>query len=180
MSEKCSADDPNRCQGVTPHGQCEYLAVEGSDRCNYHSRGKAEVNLAKAKKERYLIDNEQIRKAYLRLRGDEDYLDLKEEIDLTHAMIERRLNAIKTDADAIMAIGHYTQLIQRLESMKISLMKLQQQMGMVLNKESIFRLAGVFAQILDEELDNIEDKEERMDRLMERLVTAIEAAGKEK
>jgi hypothetical protein len=178
MGEKCSPDDPRRCTGVTPHGQCEYLAVEGSETCEYHSGGHNERKLTRKRIERYLIDNEQLRKSYLRQNDDAHYLDLKDEISLTHAMIERRLNAIQTDADVMMAIGPFTQLVQRLESMKLNLMKLQQQLGLVLGKDELRQLAVKFAEVLDNELDGIEDKEERMDRILEQLVVAIESAGK--
>jgi hypothetical protein len=163
--------------GVTPHGQCEYLAVDGSKKCNYHAKGLNTRKLEKKRVERYLIDNEHLKESYLRQNNDKEYLDLRDEIALTHAMIERRMNIIKTDADVMMAIGPFTQLIQRLESMKISLMKLQQQLGMVLGKDEFRQLASVFAQILDEELDGLDDKDERMGRLLERLVIAIENAG---
>ena len=177
MSEKCQPDDPQRCQGVTPHGQCEYLSVEGTDRCDYHSKSGAKKQLEKRRIERYLIDNEHLRKSYLRQNNDAHYLDLKDEIALTHAMIERRLSMIQTDQDMIMAIGPFTALVQRLESMKISLMKLQQQLGLVLGKEELRQLAALFAQILDEEFDGMDDKEVRMEKLLERLVVAIEEAG---
>lgn len=180
MSEKCSPDDPRRCQGVTPHGQCQYLAVPGNDRCEYHSQGTGERKLRQKRVERYLIDNEQLRKSYLRQNDDAHYLDLKDEIALTHAMIERRLNAIQTDADVMMAIGPFTQMVQRLESMKISLMKLQQQLGLVLGKDELRQLAIVFANVLDEELDGLEDKETRMEAILERLFVAVEQAGTKK
>ena len=180
MSEKCSPDDPRRCQNVTPHGQCQYLSVEGSERCHFHSSGGNTRQLERKRVERYLIDNEELRKSYLRQNDDAHYLDLKDEISLTHAMIERRLNSIHTDQDVMMAIGPFTQLVQRLESMKISLMKLQQQLGLVLGKDELRQLAATFAVVLDEELDGMEDKEERMERLLERLVVAIETAGTQK
>ena len=178
MSDKCQPDDPQRCQGVTPNGQCEYLSVTGSNRCEYHSQGNAKKKLETKKVERYLIDNEHLRKSYLRQNNDAHYLDLKDEIALTHAMIERRLSMIQTDQDMIMAVGPFTALVQRLESMKISLMKLQQQLGLVLGKEELRNLAGLFAQILDEELEGMDDKEERMEAMLERLVVAIEEAAK--
>lgn len=177
---KCRPDDPKRCKGTTPNGQCEYLSVEGTDRCSYHSKGHGERKLNQKRIERYLIDNEQIRQSYLRQNNDEHYLDLRDEIALTHAMIERRMSMIHTDQDIMMAIGPFTQLVQRLESMKISLMKLQQQLGLVLGKDELRQLAGTFAKVLDEELDGIEDKEDRMEKLLERLVIAIEEAGTNK
>ena len=178
MSEKCSPDDPRRCMGVTPHGQCEYLAVEGSEKCNYHAKGRNTRNLNKKRVDRYLIDNEQLKESYQRQNNDADYLDMRDEIALTQALLERRLNGIKTDTDVMMAIGPASQLLKLLESSKIALMKIQQQLGMVLGKDELRQLAAVFAQILDEELDGLDDKDERMDRLMERLGVALEEAGK--
>lgn len=178
MGEKCSIDDPRRCMGVTPHGQCEYLAVEGSKKCHYHTSGRNTRDLAKERVARYLIDNELLKESYQRQNNDKEYLDLRDEIALTQALLERRLNGIKTDTDVMMSIGPATQLLKLLESMKISLMKLQQQLGMVLGKDELRQLASDFAQILDEELEGLDDKHDRMERLLERLVVSIEEAGK--
>ena len=92
-------------------------------------------------------------------------------------MVERRLNAIKTDADVMMAVGPFNNLMQRLESMKISLMKLQQQLGLVLGKNELRLLAIDVADILSDELDDVDRKEERIDRIIEKLFIAIENAG---
>lgn len=178
MSEKCSPDDPRRCQGVTPHGQCEYLAVEGSKFCNYHSNGAAPVKAERKKTERYMIDNQSLRSSYLRQQDDAEYLNLRDEILLATAVLERRLNTLKTDSDVIMAVGPVSQLLQRLESMKISLLKLQTQLGLVIGKDELRSLAQEIATILDEELEGIEDKDDRLDRIAERLFVAIEAAGR--
>lgn len=178
MSEKCSPDDPRRCMGVTPHGQCGYLAVEGSKKCSFHANGRNTRDLNTKRLNRYLIDNENLKQAYQRHNDDSGYLDMRDDISLLHAMIERRLSCIKNDSDVMMAIGPFNQLMQRVESMKISLMKLQQQLGMVLGKDELRQVASVFAQILDEELDGLDDKHDRMDRLMKRLGEALEEAGK--
>lgn len=180
MAEKCSPDDPGRCQGVTPNGQCGYLAVGGDTFCDYHSKGASGRALERKRVDRYMIDNEQIKEAYKRHNNDEAYLDLRDDIALVHAMVERRLNTVKTEADSILAVGHFNALMGRLESMKISLMKLQQQLGLVLGKNELRVLADAMARILDEELEGLDDKEERMDRMIERLFVAVEEAGSPK
>ncbi len=179
MSEKCSPDDQNRCQGVTGDGQCQYLAGEGGKFCNYHSKGGVSRNKQKRDVERYLIQDEELRKAYNRQKDDKGYLSLKEEIYLIHVLLEKRMNMIKDDATCMMAVGPVTQLVQRLESMKISLMKIQQQLGLVLGKDELRQLAHTIADILSEELDGIDDKEKRMENICERLFTAIEGAGQQ-
>lgn len=174
--EKCRPDDPNRCQGVTPHGQCEYPAFEGERFCKWHAR-ISEHKIRQAKQERYMLDSQELRASYQRQLGDADYLSLKEEILLTQAILERRLNAIKSDADIMMAIGPVTQLIQRLESMKISLLKIQQALGMVLSKDHLRVLAREISQALDEELEGVPDKEDRIEKIAVRIMAAIESAG---
>ena len=179
MTEHCSPDDPQRCRGTTKDGQCQYPAVEGSEYCSYHcgdSRGGAKAKAAKV--ERYLLDDQQLRGAYLRQKDDKDYLSMKDEIMLLSAVLERRLNGIKTDADLMMSVGHVSQLVQRLESMKINLMKIQQTLGIVLGKDEVRALARSMADILVDELDGVEDKEERIDRILQRVFEAIEDAGK--
>lgn len=178
MTQKCSSDDPCRCKGTTKDGQCRYLSVEGSEYCNYHNGAdRGGRRFKEEKRERYLIDNQQLRESYLRQRDDTHYLDLKDEILLVQAVLERRLNSIKNEADMQMAVGHVTQLVKQLESMKLNLMKIQQQLGLVLGKDELRVLARNIAGILDEELDGIEDKEDRIERICERMILEIESAG---
>lgn len=180
MSEKCHPDDPRRCQHTTPHGQCEYLAVEDAKYCNYHSSGQSQRKLDLASKQRYQLDNIQLREAYTRLHDDQAYLELKDEISIVSMLLEKRINTIKTDSDLMMSVGPVNQLVQRLESMKISLMKIQQQLGLVLGKDQVRHLAVKMADILDDELGGIEDKDDRMERILKRICEAIEVAGREK
>ena len=179
MTDKCAPDDPRRCHGTTPDGQCQYLAMEGSEFCQFHS-GKRRGNkqFEQKKTERYIIENQELRQAYLRQKDDRDYLNMKEEINLVAGFLEIRLNTIKTDADKVMAVGHIDMLTKRLESMKINLLKLQQSLGMVLGKDDMRALARLMAEILDEELEGVDKKEERMDAICERLFHAIEDAGR--
>lgn len=178
MTEKCKPDDPQRCQSVTKDGQCRYLSVEGSEHCAYHSGNqRGGDQLAHRQKERYLIDQEDLRQAYLRNNDDKGYLGLKDEISLVTALLQKRINSIATDADCTMAVGHVNILVQRLESMKINLIKIQSSLGLVLGKDELRVLARNMAQILDEELEGLDDKAERMDRIVERLFEAIETAG---
>lgn len=178
MSEKCAPDDPNRCQAVTQHGQCVYLAVEGSQYCNFHGVGSGKRHLEQKERERYLIDQHTLRSAYQRQQDDIAYLDMKQEILLLQALLERRLNAIKCDADVLMSIGPVTQLVQRLESMKSTLLKMQQTLGLVLGKDALRGLAKEIADILDQELDGLDDKYERLERISLAIIGAIESAGK--
>lgn len=179
MTEKCKPDDPRRCQSVTRDGQCRYLSVDGSEHCSHHNGNQRGGNqLEQKRKDRYLIDQADLRQSYERFNDDQGYLGLKDEISLISMVLQKRINSIQSDADCTMAVGHVNLLTQRLESMKINLIKIQSSLGLVLGKDELRLLARNMAQILDEELDGLDDKAERMDRIVERLFLAIEGAGK--
>jgi len=133
----------------------------------------------KRRTERYLIEEQQLRSSYLRQQDDVNYLDMRDEILLLQALLERRLNQIQTDADCLMAIGPVTQLTARLESMKVALLKINQQLGLVIGKDHLMQLARDIADILDQELEGIQNKEERMESISVRIVEAIENAGQD-
>ena len=179
MTEKCNTDDPRRCQSVTRDGQCRYLSVEGSEHCAYHNGNQRGGNqLEQRKKDRYLIDQADLRQSYERFNDDKGYLGLKDEISLLSMILQKRINSIQSDADNMMAVGHINILTQRLESMKINLIKFQTSLGLVLGKDELRILARNMAQILDEELEGLPDKAARMDRIVERLFSEIENAGR--
>lgn len=177
MGQKCKPDDPRRCQGITRDGQCTYLAEQGSKFCDFHDK-HAKNRKKTERKNRYIIQQAELQEAYSRHNGDLDYLDLRDEINLLHGMLERRLamaTNIAEEMDAYRAIEGY---LQRLESMKIALMKMQQQQGLVLSKDQLRVLAKHIASILDEELEGVPDKEDKMERIVERLFEAIDEAGR--
>jgi len=178
MSEKCNPDDPRRCQGVTRDGQCEYLASDGSQFCDFHNSGAAIRRAEMAHKNRYVIEREGLKTTYDRHNRELDYLDMRDEITLLQGMLERRLNMATSQAEEMEAYRAILGYIQRLESMKINLMKIQQQIGLVLGKDELRILAKRIADILDIELEGVDEKEDRMERICEQLFEAIEQAGR--
>jgi hypothetical protein len=176
MTDKtyCEPDDPGRCQGMTHDGQCNQLSLSYSKFCKRHARGDKteEMNV-----ERYLIDNQELRDSYMRQQGNKHYLNLEQEIHLIKMLIERRLNSIRTEADLTLSCAPIANLVARLESMKVALLKMEQQLGLVINKDDLNQLAREIAAVLDEELEGKDDKEELMERICIRVVEAIQSAG---
>lgn len=177
MSEKCAPDDPQRCQGVTQDGQCTYLSESNSKFCSYHDSGAVRRQKTE-QKNRYIIQQEGLKQAYHRHNDDADYLDMKDDITLLHGMLEQRLNMASNVAEEMAAYKAVEGYLQRLESMKIALLKMQQQQGLVLGKDQLRVLAKEIASVLDEELEGVADKEDKIERICERLFVAIEEAGR--
>lgn len=170
----CPPNDPNRCHKMNHDGQCKQLSLPGTNFCEKHYTGK----WSDGQSERYMIDNQSLRDSYKRQKGDKQYLNLKEEILLIQALIEQRLQSIQTSSDLTLAVGPINMLVGRLESMKVALLKMQQQLGLVIDKDSLRQLARDIALILDEELEGLENKEVLLDRISIKIVESIEDAGK--
>lgn len=174
MKEKCSPDDPRRCQAVTPNGQCQYLASDNDDFCDFHNHGAAKRRNQKKEVERYILDNHALRSSYERQLSDEDYLNLRREICLLEAIMEKRANMLKTDEDYMMGTSAVTTLAQRLESMKISLLKMRQSLNMVLGVDQLRAFALEIADILSEELSEVPNKEVIIEKVGQRIYEALE------
>lgn len=174
MKEKCSPDDPCRCQAVTPHGQCQYLASEGDELCDFHNHGAARRKSSKQEVERYILDNHELRDRYERQQSDEDYLNLRKDICLLRALMEKRANMLKTDADYMMGTNAVLGIAQRLESMNISLLKLRQASNTMLGVDQLKAVALQIAEILSEELRDVPNQEEIIERIGQRIFEALE------
>jgi len=174
MNEKCSPDDPRRCQGVTQNGQCQYLASDGDRFCDFHNHGTAKRRNEKREVERYILDNQELRSSYERQHSDDDYLSLRREIDLLHAIMERRANMLRTEADYAMGTSAIMAIAQRLESMKISLLKMKQSLNMMLGVDQLKAFALQIADILSEELNEIPNKEVIIEQIGQRIYEALE------
>ncbi len=175
MTEKCQPDDPRRCQGVTQNGQCQYLSSEGDRYCDFHNHGAAKRRNEKREVERYILDNQELRSSYERQHSDEDYLSLRREIDLLHAIMEKRANMLKTEADYAMGTSAIMAIAQRLESMKISLLKMKQSLNMMLSVDTLKAFALDIGDILSEELNEIPNKEVIIEKIGQRIYEALEA-----
>jgi hypothetical protein len=140
----------------------------------------SEVGIARYKQkkvERYLIEQHDLRLSYQRQQDDHEYLNMKEEILLLQALLEQKINAITNKTELLTSIPGINALVQRLESMKSSLLKMQRELGLVLGKDAIRGLAVEIVKILDEELTGIDDKAIRLEKIGTRIVSAIEEAG---
>lgn len=175
--ELCSPDDPKRCQGSTPSGQCTYLSVPESGKfCEKHLGTRGNNKIRQQRVERYLIDQHELAASYNRQKDDRDYLDMKDEILLLQALLEQKINSITTKTELITSIPGINTLVQRLESMKSTLLKMQRELGKVLGKDVLKDFVKELGTILDEELPD-ENKAIIMERVADRALYALENLG---
>jgi hypothetical protein len=172
--KRCHDDDPNRCQGITKSGQCTQLAEESSDFCKRHAR-KSSADIEKARLRHYLLSNPMLQEKMERQSGIEEVRSLREEIHLARVMVETRLDLIEegNKGDMLAAFSSINTYLQTIEKLTSSCHKMEISLGHLLTKSSVFSLGQDMVAILAEELQGIDDYEETIDRISERLVVAI-------
>jgi hypothetical protein len=171
---RCHNDDPDRCQGVTERGQCTQLATEGSQFCTRHSR-KPGAKVESDRLRHYLLSNPMLQAKMDRQFGVEEVRSLREEIHLARVMIETRLDLIEPDdkGEMLAAFSSINTYLQTIEKLTSSCHKMEISLGSLLTKSSVFALGQDMVGILADELQGIDNYEEVIDRISERLVVAI-------
>ena len=166
--------DPRRCKGAAPDGQCQNFAEEGSDYCAAHC-GKS--NLPAIQTRQYLLAKADFRKRLAELGDHEDIKSLRDEIALARMLIEKRLNMVQTDNDILAACGPINQLLLTVERLVKSAHQIETNLGVLLARKSVLRLGQQICQIITEELEGIENYEEIVDSIINRIIETIKRAN---
>jgi len=134
------ADSPNRCQAVTPKGQCNGAAAEGSKFCMMHGGNKA--GEAKVKQS---LRNYQLTRFNARLQqlGDSGEIkSLRDEIAILRMLMEERLNQCRDQMDLIYQSGPISDLVLKIEKVVTSCHKLELSTGSLLDKQAIMQFGS--------------------------------------
>jgi len=163
--------DPRRCKFSYPHEQCWAEAEPGCSNCAAHG-GKSKAN-AEETRLYYLaeVDN---RRRLAELSGHDQIKSLREEIGLIRMLIEKQVNIAKgSDIELLSSSGSINQLIVTLGKLIKDCHALEQSLGELLSKQTVYRLAQTMCQIVMEELQGIEGYEEIIDRIAERIFPTV-------
>jgi len=143
---RCEADNPNRCQATTRHGQCIFLAAENHKYCYMHGAATAKnkdarlYNIAKynAKIERF-ADHTKMK-------------TLTEELAVLRIMLETRLESCQTDRDLLLNSGPLAELVTKIRDTLSANTKLQQALGELLDRQTVVEIAQKIINIVAEEV----------------------------
>lgn len=163
--------DPNRCK-VTVNGnnQCFHVAVPGENYCELHSHKPAGA----AERDIYYLTKARHRHRLTQLRDHEEIKSLREEIALTRILIEERWNQATSDADLLLACPMLNQLLLTLERLIKSSHQIEQNLGTLLSKSAVVTLGQSLVQLLIEELKQVPNYEEVIDRITDKLFNTID------
>jgi hypothetical protein len=160
--------DPRRCKGNARDGQCGNLAEPGSEYCaacggRDHSREQD--------RRQYLLTKAEYRKRIAELSDHDDVKSLRDEIAIARMLIEERLNNIQDRNDLLASCGPLNQLLLTVERLVKSAHVLEQNLGLLLSKEAVLRLAHQLGDIVTDVLreEQIPDFELVADEIFHRF-----------
>lgn len=158
---KTFLDDPNRCQGTTPGGQCEFRAEPGGKYCRLHAPLPAK--LGRHNTSLYDLDETEYLKSFsdrINMLGyTPQTRSLRSEVGILRATLERLLNAIEDDAGLHFHSGEIIALSARIESLEKTSLALEKELGQLMSLDEAKQLAGELLEVLFKELDNLKEKE---------------------
>jgi len=168
--------DPNRCQGAAQDGQCQNVAEYGSDYCTVHG-GRTDLKEA-ADKRGYLLAKAEERSRLVGMADElEPVKELRDLIALQHMLIEKRYNLIKDDTDILTACGPLNQMLTTMEKLINSCHRIETNLGELLQRHAVLALAREMVRIVIDELEGVENYEQIVDSITQRLIDTIRNAS---
>lgn len=156
-----------RCQWITADGQCPRQAEEGTF-CRSHGHLTPDQEL-----KHYQITNVLVGDRHARHNAVAQIKDLREEVSLTRALIETRLNLASNEAEFIASMGILHQYLTTVDKLVASSHRMDTNLGNVLSKASVLNLAQDLVKIIAEELNGVPGRDDIVDRVAHRIITCI-------
>jgi uncharacterized membrane protein YccC len=174
-----SPDDPRRCHGNPHSNQCWNVAADESDLCPACAADAGEMVEVQARRQ-YLLTDPRYQARLAALSEADEIKSLRDEVAIARMLIEERLNKIKNDHDLYSATGAINSLLLTVEKLVSRSHILEQNLGQLLHKSTIIRMAQAFVEIIDEEVSGLPGGVEAKDRIISRIFqTAMQARNED-
>jgi len=150
--ERVAEDSPDRCQGITKYGQCQFRKVPGSTFCSKHGGNSV---IEKQKKES--LNNYKLTKFKGRLcelSQNPNIKTLRDEVAILRMTLEERLNSLDGPADLIIHSHVISELVIKINTLVTSCHKLESSMGLMLDKQAILQFGSEVVGIIGDEISD--------------------------
>jgi uncharacterized Zn finger protein (UPF0148 family) len=163
-----SDDDPERCQSMIDGHQCYNKVVPGTQYCPIHGGVQQ-----KASQDRERYRNYQLQRWQSKLNrfAENDHIkSLRDEAGILRMILEEKLNQLHDEHDLILNSHIISDLVLKIEKVVSSMNKLDIQMGQMMDRQALLRLASGLAQIITEEVEDTKVVESVINRFEQLMV----------
>lgn len=167
--QRVEEDDPDRCQAVTPRGQCRIKAIENNRFCPVHAAGA----VSKAEKEaarNYRLNQWQARVGEF---ADNDKVkSLREEVGVLRILLEETMNRCKDPGELILYSNKLSDLVMKIDKVVTSCHRLEAQTGMLLDKQAALHVASVIVNVVSRHVSDDQVLDEISNEIIAAILTA--------
>jgi len=163
--------DPDRCQGVDIHGQCQYKRAAPSNYCPRHGGNKGLEKAEKEKERNYHLGK--WRHRVHQFADNPEIKSLREEIGIIRMMIESVLNRCEEEVDLITYSGKIQNLIAQAQKLVTECHRLEERTGILLDKQTILVLADILVKIIGEHVSDAD----ALDMIAGKMVDVVGKMG---
>lgn len=166
--ERCSPNDPHRCQASGERGQCPYKAKEGSKFCPRHS-STADTLAARQAANMYRLTKYQDR--VTEFATHDELKNLRGEIGILRMALEEIINSCGGDQSLLIAYsGKIADMVIKIRTLLVSCQKLDTQLGNVLDRDKVLLIAQAFIELAAEYVPNPEHLDLLGQKMLERIM----------
>jgi hypothetical protein len=137
-----------RCGGTATHGQCPFCKVNGSDYCARHGANKALINQRVERLRNYRLAKWRNRVG--EFADSPGIKSLRDEIGILRLTLETMLESCNDSMELILYSQRISDLVMKIEKLVVSCDKLENRMGMLLDKKTVLYLAQRYVEIIND------------------------------
>ena len=142
--------DPNRCQATTPLGQCNNVAMSGSQFCPAHGGNQGHDKKKATELRNYKLSKFKARATEL---GNSSAISsLRDEVALLRLMAEQQVNVCENSTDLLLQSGPLSDLFMKISTTVEKCANLELKLGQYLDKEKILGFAQSIVGIISKHI----------------------------
>jgi hypothetical protein len=136
-----------RCEATVKTGQCPYKSANGTNHCVMHGANSGVQSKQVEAARNYRLMRWQNRVG--ELSESQNIKSLREEVGILRMILEEMLNQCETSLDLLLYSQKMSDLVMKIERLVVSCDKLENRMGLLLDKSSVLQLAATYVQIIN-------------------------------
>jgi hypothetical protein len=146
--KKLSKGHSDLCQAIYRGGPCPFQAEEHTDRCRIH----AGIHLVNKyhEEQKYMLRAAKWSARINELANDDQVKTLREEIGVTRMLLEETLNKCTDETELLMYSASILSIVDHIRVLVVNCTRLEDRLGMVLDKSTVLNIAEQISQILTE------------------------------
>ena len=139
---------PNeRCEATVKTGQCPHLKQNGTNHCVFHGANSGVEKVNGEAVRNYRLARWQRRVG--ELADSSGIKSLREEVGILRMILEETLNQCNDSMDLLLYSQKMADLVIKIEKLVTSCDRLENRMGLLLDKASVLQLAQTYVQIIN-------------------------------